>query len=76
MATNKHSLDMTGGKICADSGFIPVEITEPVSKVSPVCEPRPAAGQISVTLANGTCIVLEGVFDLSDIAQLASEIGA
>ena len=76
MATNKHSLDMTGGKICADPGFIPVEIIEPVSKVPSVSKPRPGAGHISITLANGICIALDGAFDLSDMAQLASEIGA
>ena len=76
MTINKHSLDMTGGKICADPGFIPVEIIEPVSKVPSVSKPRPGAGQISITLANGHRITLEGAFDLSDIAQLVHEIGA
>jgi len=76
MAINKHSLDMTGGKICADPGFIPVEIKEPVSRAVLISKPRPGAGQISVTLANGSCIALDGSFDLSDMAQLASEIGA
>jgi hypothetical protein len=75
MAINKHSLDMACGKICADPGFIPVEIIEPVSKVASVSKPRPGTGQVSITLANGTCIALDGSFDLSDLAQLVQEIG-
>lgn len=76
MAIHKPSLDITGGKICAEHGFITVEIIEPVSRAVPVSKPRPAAGKISITLANGACIALEGDFDLSDMAQLASEIAA